>query len=65
MEIFSKEDNMSFFKKNQPEATTQKSSEEEKKYNAACLNMEIATGNFKNMSQADICACVESCKPSK
>lgn len=56
---------MSFFKKNQPEATTQKSSEKEKKYNAACINMEIATGNFKNMTQADICACVESCRPSK
>lgn len=56
---------MSFFKKNQPETTTQKSSEEEKQYNAACINMEIATGNFKNMTQADICACVESCRPSK
>ena len=55
MEIFSKEDNMSFFKKNQPEATTQKSSEEEKQYNAACINMEIATGNFKNMTQLCLC----------
>jgi len=53
---------MSFFKKKQPEATTQKPSEEEKKYNAACLNMEIATGNFKHMTQADICECVESCR---
>ena len=49
---------MSFFKKNQPEATIQKPSEEEAKYNAACINMEIATGNFKHMTQADICACV-------
>ena len=64
-ELFSKEDNMSFFKKNQPEATIQKPSEEEAKYNAACINMEIATGNFKHMTQADICACVESCRPSK
>ena len=56
---------MSFFKKNQPEATTQKDSEAEKMYNSACLNMEIAPGNFKHMSQADICACVESCRPSK
>lgn len=55
---------MSFFKKNQPEATIQKPSEEEAKYNTACLNMEIATGNFKNMSQGDICSCIESCKPS-
>ena len=46
---------MSFFKKNQPEATTQKSSEEEKQYNAACINMEIATGNFKNMTQLCLC----------
>ena len=53
---------MSFFKKKKTEATTQKPSEEEKKYNAACLNMEIATGNFKYMSQADICECVESCR---
>ena len=65
MEIFSKEDNMSFFKKTSQPATTQKDSEAEKMYNSACLNMEIATGNFKNMSQADICACVESCRPSK
>ena len=65
MEIFSKGDNMSFFKKTSQPATTQKDSEEEKKYNAACINMEIATGNFKNMTQADICACVESCRPSK
>lgn len=56
---------MSFFKKTSQPATTQKDSESEKMYNSACLNMEIATGNFKNMSQADICACVESCKPSK
>lgn len=56
---------MSFFKKNQPEATIQKPSEEEAKYNAACINMEIATGNFKHMTQADICACVESCRPAK
>ena len=55
---------MSFFKKTSQPATTQKDSEEEKKY-AACINMEIATGNFKNMTQADICACVESCRPSK
>ena len=53
MEIFSKEDNMSFFKKTSQPATTQKDSEAEKMYNSACLNMEIATGNFKNMSQAD------------
>ena len=45
---------MSFFKKTSQPATTQKDSEEE-----------IATGNFKNMTQADICACVESCRPSK
>ena len=56
---------MSFFKKTSQPATTQKDSEEEKKYNAACINMEIATGNFKNMTQEDICACVESCRPSK
>lgn len=58
---------MSFFKKTSQPATTQKDSEAEKMYNSACLThvFEIATGNFKNMSQADICACVESCKPSK
>lgn len=56
---------MSFFKKTSQPATTQKDSEAEKKYNAACLNMEIATGNFKHMTQAAICECVESCRPSK
>ena len=54
---------MKFFKKNVSQ-TNPKEETAEEIYNSACLNMEIATGNFKNMSQADICACVESCKPS-
>lgn len=64
MEIFSKEETMSFFRKNQSQAIKQEDSEAEKLYNTACLNMAKATDDFKDMPQADICACVNSCKPS-
>jgi len=54
---------MSFFRKNQSQAINQEDSEAEKLYNTACLNMAKATDDFKDMPQADICACVNSCKP--
>lgn len=64
MEIFSKEETMSFFRKNQSQAIKQENSEAEKLYNTACLNMAKATDDFKGMPQAAICDCINSCQPS-
>ena len=57
---------MGIFKKNSKIATTDVSTKksEDDMYNSACLNVSIATGNFKNMSQAEIVECIESCNPS-
>ena len=58
---------MGIFKKNSKIATTTdvstKNSDDDM-YNSACLNVAIATGNFRNMSQAEIVECIESCKPN-
>lgn len=57
---------MGIFKKNSKIATADVSTKksDDDMYNAACLNVAIATGNFKNMSQAEIVECIESCNPN-
>ena len=57
---------MGIFKKNSKIATTNvptKKSDDDV-YNAACLNVAIATGNFSHMSQAEIVDCIRSCNPN-
>ena len=56
---------MGIFKKSSKIASTNESTNKSNDdvYNAACLNAAIATGNFKNMSQAEIVECIRSCDP--